>query len=325
MTFDKITRRRLLSSLAGSALFLPGTALAQAVKKVEQLQPGEFTWHPEASPSGPVAIVVSLDEQTVNVYRNGIRIAVSTCSTGKKGHETPTGVFTILQKDKHHHSSTYNNAPMPNMNRLTWQGVALHAGHLPGYPASHGCIRLPLEFSEKLFGITHIGTPVIIAGGPSAPRNLTHPGFLLTDDAGKPLEAAVEKLKHQPKDWADDETMASVSVLASTSDMKAYLFVNGEQTGSAPLEVIGQRLIGEHVLMLKMADDGSLGWVGITQTPDPTQPQNSEVDIVTRLKVPDDFRQKALDAMTSSLTLIITDLPATPETRSGDGFVIMNS
>ncbi len=74
-------------------------------------------------------------------YRNGVRIAVSTCSTGKKGHETPTGVFTILEKDKDHHSSTYNNAPMPNMNRLTWSGVALHAGNLPGYPASHGCVR----------------------------------------------------------------------------------------------------------------------------------------------------------------------------------------
>ena len=70
------------------------------------------------------------------VYRNGVRIAASTCSTGKLGHRTPTGVFKILQKDKNHHSSTYNNAPMPYMNRLTWSGIALHAGQLPGYPAS---------------------------------------------------------------------------------------------------------------------------------------------------------------------------------------------
>ena len=68
---------------------------------------------------------------------------------GQEGHSTPTGVFTILQKHKDHHSSTYNNAPMPNMNRLTWDGIALHAGNLPGYPASHGCVRLPLEFSES--------------------------------------------------------------------------------------------------------------------------------------------------------------------------------
>jgi len=98
----------------------------------------------------------------VHVYRNGIRIAVSTCSTGKPGHETPTGVFVVLQKDADHRSSTYGGAPMPNTNRLTWDGIALHAGNLPGYPASHGCVRLPLDFSARLFEVTHLGTPVII-------------------------------------------------------------------------------------------------------------------------------------------------------------------
>ncbi|MEE4238493.1 MAG: L,D-transpeptidase family protein, partial [Anderseniella sp.] len=80
------------------------------VNTPENMEPGDFTWHPERSPSGPVSIIVSIDDQRVHVYRNGVRIAVSTCSTGKKGHTTPAGVFTILQKDKHHRSSTYNNA-----------------------------------------------------------------------------------------------------------------------------------------------------------------------------------------------------------------------
>jgi lipoprotein-anchoring transpeptidase ErfK/SrfK len=97
-----------------------------------------------------VAVIVSLPDQLVHVYRNGVRIAVSTCSTGKPGHATPTGVFMVLEKDKHHHSSTYNNAPMPNMSCLTWDGIALHAGQLPGCPASHGCVCLPLASSEKL-------------------------------------------------------------------------------------------------------------------------------------------------------------------------------
>ena len=96
-------------------------------------------------------VLVSLPHQIVHVFRNGLAIAASTCSSGAKGHETPTGVFTILQKREEHYSSTYNNAPMPNMQRLTWRGVALHAGHLPGYPASHGCIRLPIRFSELYF------------------------------------------------------------------------------------------------------------------------------------------------------------------------------
>lgn len=117
----RFSRREVLvygTAMAGAAI-LGEAAAQQVVKEVHQLKPGEFTWHPERSPKGSVAIVVSLPDQLVHVYRNGVRIAVSTCSTGRKGHRTPTGVFTILQKDRHHRSSTYNNAPMPNMNRLT--------------------------------------------------------------------------------------------------------------------------------------------------------------------------------------------------------------
>ena len=96
-------------------------------------------------------MIVSLPEQLAYVYRNGVVIGVATVSTGKKGHETPTGVFTILQKDANHHSSLYNNAPMKFQERLTWDGVALHAGGLPGYPSSHGCVHLPSKFAEELF------------------------------------------------------------------------------------------------------------------------------------------------------------------------------
>ncbi len=176
-----ITRRRTLLWLGAAGVVAAGVPVI--ARAVDSLKPGEFTWQPQLSPEGPVAIIVSLPEQRVYVYRKGIEIGVSTCSTGKPGHETPTGVFTILEKDKHHHSSTYNNAPMPNMNRLTWGGIALHAGNLPGYPASHGCVRLPMEFSEKLFAITHVGTPVIVANAKSAPADVVHPGQVLSADA----------------------------------------------------------------------------------------------------------------------------------------------
>ncbi len=165
---------------------------------VDALKPGEFTWHPELSPDGPVAIIVSLPEQRVHVYRNGVEIAVSTCSTGKPGHETPTGVFTILEKDRNHHSSTYNDAPMPNMNRLTWSGIALHAGQLPGYPASHGCVRLPLEFSKLLFTVTHLGTPVIIANAHSEPADIVHPGQVLTADAETEFASVADSKANTP-------------------------------------------------------------------------------------------------------------------------------
>ena len=91
------------------------------------------------------------------VYRNGILIGRSSVSSGRKGNSTPPGVFNILEKKKTHHSKKYNNAPMPNMQRLTWTGIAMHSGQLPGYPASHGCIRLPYDFSAALFVATSKG------------------------------------------------------------------------------------------------------------------------------------------------------------------------
>ena len=175
-------RRDFLTTAAAVTFFAVDLANA-LTRSSSDLKPGEFLWQPELAPDGPVVIIVSIPDQLVHVYRNGVEIAVSTCSTGKPGHATPTGVFTILQKDKDHHSSTYNNAPMPNMERLTWSGIALHAGNLPGYPASHGCVRLPKAFSANLFGITHLGVPVIIADARSQPADVVHPSFLLPPEA----------------------------------------------------------------------------------------------------------------------------------------------
>ena len=156
---------------------------APADTPIEALQPGEFIWEGELEPHGPVVVVVSLPEQMAYVYRNGVRIGVATASTGKQGHGTPTGVFTILNKDKDHHSKTYGNAPMPYSERLTVDGVALHAGGLPGYPSSHGCVHLPSEFARLLFGITHKGTTVVIASQSTTPRSVVHPAVLAPVDA----------------------------------------------------------------------------------------------------------------------------------------------
>jgi hypothetical protein len=142
----------------------------------QALAPGEFQWTPELAPSGPMVLVVSLPEQRLHVYRNGVRIGVSTISSGKPGNETPTGVFTILQKKRMHRSNLYNNAPMPFMQRLTWDGIALHAGRIPGQPASHGCVRLPLEFSEQLFEATEREMTVVIADETSYDSSVVHPG-----------------------------------------------------------------------------------------------------------------------------------------------------
>ena len=238
-----LNRRELLRGglAVGVSLIAAETVGQEVLKEIADLKPGEFTWHPDRQPSGPVAVVVSLPEQLVHVYRNGIRIAVSTCSTGKPGHSTPTGVFVVLQKDKNHHSSTYNDAPMPNMNRLTWSGIALHAGHLPGYPASHGCVRLPLDFSAKLFEVTHLGTPVIISGSHSDPWELTHPGMVLAGYAEgefSQVEAGLADKKH-PADWTEAEAYPVTSVIASSADRKIELVENSEVIATSALTIKG--------------------------------------------------------------------------------------
>lgn len=123
---------------------------------------------------GPLVISVSLARQRLAVYDSTGRIAESPISSGRVGYSTPMGVFTVLEKNRIHHSNLYAGAPMPNMQRLTWSGVALHAGVLPGYPASHGCIRLPHGFSKKLFGMTKLGTRVIVSRDPVSPTAFSH-------------------------------------------------------------------------------------------------------------------------------------------------------
>lgn len=140
-----------------------------AVEQATDLSPGEFVWQPERAPQGEVEIVVSIPLQRAYVYRGGTLIGVTTVSTGKPGHRTPTGKFDILQKRAKHFSNLYNNAPMPYMQRLTWGGIALHAGQIPGRPASHGCVRLPLAFAKNLFGVTSMGGSVHIVDKSPAP------------------------------------------------------------------------------------------------------------------------------------------------------------
>jgi lipoprotein-anchoring transpeptidase ErfK/SrfK len=141
---------------------------ATAVESAD-LKPGEFVWQPERATAGEVEVVVSIPLQRAYVFRGGTLIGVTTVSTGKPGHRTPTGKFDILQKHARHFSSKYNNAPMPYMQRLTWDGVALHAGQIPGRPASHGCVRLPLAFAKVLFDVTRIGASVHVVGTSPAP------------------------------------------------------------------------------------------------------------------------------------------------------------
>ena len=128
-----------------------------------------------AKPQGPLIIAISINQQKVKVYDANGFFAESPVSTGMKGHATPMGVFSIIQKHKMHHSNIYSGAPMPFMQRITWSGVAMHAGVLPGYPASHGCIRMPMAFAQKMWNWTRMGARVIVTPGEMTPANFSHP------------------------------------------------------------------------------------------------------------------------------------------------------
>ncbi len=128
----------------------------------QTLRPGQYFWRDDDPSLGDVAVVISRTAQVAYVYRGQTLVGVASVSTGKTGKRTPLGDFTILQKKIFHRSNLYSNAPMPYMQRLTWDGIALHAGVNPGYPASHGCIRLPREFAALLYGVTRMGASVAV-------------------------------------------------------------------------------------------------------------------------------------------------------------------
>lgn len=324
----KIDRRHFVLGAGAAGMSALGfEVLAEQLKDISELKPGDFTWHPDRQPTGPVAVVVSIPEQLVHVYRNGVRIAVSTCSTGKPGHSTPTGVFVVLQKDKHHRSSTYNNAPMPNMNRLTWSGIALHAGNLPGYPASHGCVRLPLAFSENLFEITHLGTPVIISGKSTDPWELKHPGMVLggyAEHEFEAVEASLEDKKH-PQDWSESETAPITSVIASSRERRIMLLENGSVVSEGDLAIEGSGAIGNHVFVLRGPDSDTRGlhWQAISHHPG-EGPTTAEEAAITRLHTSDEFVARMRERMHPGLVMILTEAPLHPDTRSGQDFVIMS-
>lgn len=173
----------------------PQAAPPGTVKKkgpADSLKPGQYVWEQQVSYEGPMKIVVVLDIQRLYVFQNDKLIGFTTISSGKKGKETPTGVFNILQKNIDHKSNLYSNAPMPFMQRLTWDGIAMHAGHLPGYPASHGCIRMPRVFAKALYEATQMGQEIVVLKDTATPVKRPEPKPLpATDPAIEPVAPEV--------------------------------------------------------------------------------------------------------------------------------------
>jgi L,D-transpeptidase-like protein len=337
------TRRRairglcLLLIVTGVALQVP--ALADSVPfwgakdsvaidtPINKLKKGEFLWMGEAVSTGPVVMVVSITEQRAYVYRNGVLIGATTVSTGRPGHLTPTGVFTVLQKQKEHRSTIYDGAPMPYMERLTWGGIALHAGGLPGYPESHGCIHLPTEFAQRLFDISPNGMTVVIGTEATAPERVAHPGYLapVKFTGGQPIEpdpfTPTEDERWQP----ELSPSGPISIVLSQGSQRIVVYRNGIEIGRARLTVTGDGPLMDHALVLTDAPST----VADPYVPDPSKyswlrigvaghlgEQGTQVDpmAVARLKIPPDFTARLNGLLTPGATLFVTNEALYPQT-----------
>lgn len=305
--------------LAAVVLMTAAPALAQGAvassavefnRTADALKPGQWVWAPQIARSGPMLVYVDLSRQIATVYRDGVRIGVSTVSTGKPGHETPTGVFTILQKDADHHSSKYNNAPMKFQERLTWDGVALHAGGLPGYPESHGCIHLPLAFAKTLFGETSMGGTVIVAGKAGVPDLVPAAGVLAPAAPGGVPVPHVPLAADEPFRWTPDASPAGpVALVISKSDQRMIVLRNGVEIGRAKVSLPNTD-VATHVLTLAPDESGKPRWIEVG-VPGHQGEQGQVVDVTLTegLRMPAGFYANLQPLIVPGTSVLITEAP----------------
>jgi hypothetical protein len=184
-----------------------------------------------AKPHGPLLIAISINKQNMKIYDANGFFAETPISTGMRGHATPMGVFSVIQKQKLHHSNIYSGAPMPYMQRITWSGIAIHAGVLPGHPASHGCIRMPMAFAVKMYGWTRLGARVVITPDETVPTGFSHPLLVTQKVAPRPI-ATDEPNTAGKADKASN--MATTKPMTSEASLELRSTV-GHNDGAKPI------------------------------------------------------------------------------------------
>lgn len=280
---------------AGAGAAQPSLESGTVIEAAERLKAGEYLWAPQVAPEGPLLVVINRQTQRLVVYRNGVPIGISTISTGREGYRTPTGIFTILQKRVEHYSTIYDNAPMPYMQRLTWGGVALHAGNLPGYPASHGCIRLPLEFARLLYGVTGIGTTVVVADRAALPAVAPVPQLLLSPSPSR-SEPPAEQVSWHP----ERSPSGPLTIVVSGADRRVVVLRNGRIIGSAPVEIEGT--LEQPAAYMLAANDAGHTWHRVTLPGQSVEPTHNR----GRIHAPEAFRRAVFAILEPGATVIVT-------------------
>lgn len=303
----------------------PNSAAVEFARQAEALKPGQWVWAEEIAPEGPVLVYVDVARQLATIYRNGVRIAVTTVSTGKPGHATPTGVFTILQKDMHHRSSTYNNAPMPYQQRLTWDGVALHAGGLPGYPESHGCVHLPIAFAKRLFETTSMGGTVIVSGTAGKVGTAPDAGVLAAADAsGRPAERQ-PLLPGEAYRWQPDKALSGpVSIIVSRTDRRVIVLRGGAEIGRARVAITGADT-ATHVYAYSGLVNGERIWT-VAGVPGHAGAASGPVRpwALEGIQMPPAFLAQLRAALAPGATILVTQATVLPAT-SGKQMTVLAS
>ena len=314
--------------------------------------------HEQHPPRGPFEIVVATANQQVSVFGQDGLIERAPISTGMPTHPTPTGVFTVISKAKWHESNIYSAAPMPYMQRITWSGIALHAGPRPGYPASHGCIRLPQDFAVRLFQMTKIGTRVIVTRDATAPVGITHPKLFIPKNPAEQTAAVTTNMITGATPIAVDTSGGSttmpvnptpavgppkpVSVFVSRKQRKVFVRRGFEELFDVPIRIEETDLpIGTHIFTAMGLKDGgkTMRWTVVSV---PSQyrhhaGRSSKHMDPEQLVATPSTASKALDRITwpseaieqiSSLlmvgsSLIISDNALSDETDPDTGFIVL--
>jgi hypothetical protein len=334
--------------LAATAVLAALTAAAPAdaaANQARHMPPSEATGPRNAG--DPIMAIVSIKSQQVTLYDADGQIMRAPVSTGTTGRETPAGIFSVVGKDKDHHSSLYDDAWMPNMLRITWSGIALHGGPLPGYAASHGCIRMPYDFAENLFDKARIGMRVIIVPSDVEPVEISHPAlFVPSPEALAAAPSRAETLTREVEEAAKladkaksaaalaapdaksltallrklpELTHEPVSVFISRAKQRLYVRRGFEAILDVPVMIRDpDKPIGTHVFTAVARTDAGLRWTAVT-----IERSDDAKTALDRIMIPQDVFDRIAPIALPRSSLIISDEPLNRETNYRTEFVIV--